>query len=190
MLSELLASLRITIASILICVVVYTTAVMGSAMLIAPESRLGSLITLDGRLVGSRHVAQAFSRPEYFWPRPSAVNYAADATGGSNLSPSSPVIRVRAEALLRPLNATLDNPAPAELVLASGSGIDPHITEAAALYQADRVASARRASTEPIRDLISLRARPIGPGDQTRIVNVLLLNIELDQRFPTPNSRQ
>lgn len=187
MLAELLTSLRIAIVSVILCVIAYGAAVMGSAMLIAPEARLGGLVTRGGEVVGSERIAQAFSRPEYLWPRPSAVNYAADATGGSNLSPANPAIRERAEGLLTALGATPDNPAPAELVLASGSGIDPHISEEAAIYQADRVAEARRAPVGDIRGLITQNARPIGLGDHTRIVNVLLLNIELDQRFPMPD---
>lgn len=190
MLSELLTSLRIALVSVIVCVIGYGTVVMGSAMLIAPESRLGGLMTSDGQVVGSEQVAQAFTRPQYLWPRPSAVNYAADATGGSNLSPANPAIRERAEGLLAALGATPNNPAPADLVLASGSGIDPHISEDAAIYQAGRIAAARHASADEIRGLINQSARPIGLAEQARIINVLLFNIELDQRFPMPDSGQ
>jgi K+-transporting ATPase ATPase C chain len=184
MLTDLLASLRIALASIVICVIGYGGFMLGAASLLAPDARLGQLIEIEGRIVGSRQVAQAFTRPEYIWPRPSAVDYAADATGGSNLSPANPAIRERAEPLLAALGATPENPAPAELVLASGSGIDPHITEAAALFQADRVARARGVAPEIIRDAIDTLASPIGPGDSARIVNVFLLNIELDRIAP------
>ncbi|QQS10373.1 MAG: potassium-transporting ATPase subunit C [Phycisphaerales bacterium] len=181
-------SLRIAALSIVVCVIGYGTIVLGSAMLIAPDARLGGLVIVDGAVVGSGQIAQAFTRPEYLWPRPSAVNYAASATGGSNLSPASPVIRERAEGLLAKLGATPERPAPAELLLASGSGIDPHITETAALYQADRIAVARGIPANEVRHLIAGSATPIGPGDPARILNVLLFNIELDRRFPIPAS--
>jgi K+-transporting ATPase ATPase C chain len=184
MFTDLFASLRIALASIVVCVIGYGGFMLGAASLIAPKTRLGQLIEIDGKVVGSRQVAQAFTRPEYIWPRPSAVDYAADATGGSNLSPANPLIRERAEGLLASLGATPENPAPAELVLASGSGLDPHITEAAALFQAYRVAQARGVPAEAVRELIDAEARPIGPGDPARVVNVLLLNIELDRVAP------
>jgi K+-transporting ATPase ATPase C chain len=184
MLTDLLASLRIAIASIVVCVIGYGGLILGAATIVAPESRLGQLVEIDGQVVGSRQVAQAFTRPGYIWSRPSAVDYAADATGGSNLSPANPLIRERAEGLLAALGASPDNPAPAELVLASGSGLDPHITEAAALFQADRVAQARGVSPDLIREVIESRALPLGPGDPARVVNVLLLNIDLDRVAP------
>lgn len=186
MLIDFLASVRIALASIVVCVIGYGGFMLGAATLVAPENRLGQLIEIDGRVVGSRQVAQAFTHPGYVWPRPSAVDYAADATGGSNLSPANPLIRERAEGLLTALGATPEKPAPAELVLASGSGLDPHITEAAAIFQADRVAGARGVSPETVRELIEAQAHPIGPGDPARVVNVLLLNIELDRVAPLP----
>lgn len=182
--TDLFTSLRIALASIVVCVLGYGGLILGAAALVAPERRLGQLIEIDGRIVGARDVAQGFTRPEYLWPRPSAVDFAADATGGSNLSPANPAIRERAEALLAALGATPEHPAPAELVLASGSGLDPHITEAAALYQVDRVAGARGVSPDLIRETIDAHARTIGPGDPDRIVNVLLLNLELDRVAP------
>ena len=190
MLSELLTSFRIAAASIALCVVLYGAAVLGAAALIAPESRAGSLITLDGRVVGSRLLAQAFTRPEYLWPRPSAVEYAADAAGGSNLSPAGPILRDRAAGRLVSLGATPDHPAPPEMALASGSGLDPHLTDAASLYQAARIAGARRVPVADISELLGQSARPVGPGDPARIVNVLLVNIELDRRFPMPAGGQ
>lgn len=186
MLTDLLASIRIALASIVVCVILYGGCMLGAATLLAPQGRLGDIIEIDGRVVGSRQVAQAFTRPEYIWPRPSAVDYAADATGGSNLSPANPLIRERAERLLADLGATAENPAPAELVLASGSGLDPHISEAAALFQAERIAMARGVPEQTVREAISANARTIGPGDPVRIVNVLLLNIELDRIAPLP----
>lgn len=184
MLMELLTSLRIVGASIVLCVIGYGVAVLGSAMLVAPEGRRGQIVTVDGVVVGSRQIAQGFTRAEYVWPRPSAVNYAADAAGGSNLSPANPAIRERAEGILSQLGASAENPAPADLVLASGAGLDPHITYAAALYQAERVAGARGVSADDVRRVISEVSEQAGPGEAARLVNVLMLNIELDRQFP------
>lgn len=184
MLNDVFTSVRLALASILVCVVGYGGVVLIGAMVAAPSGRLGSLVEVDGRIVGSAHVAQAFTRPEYCWPRPSAVAYAADATGGSNLSPANPALRERTEPILSALGATPSRPAPADLVLASGSGIDPHVTEQAALFQAERIAAARGVPVEQVREIILQHAGPIGPGDAGRIVNVLLLNIELDARAP------
>lgn len=184
MLTDFLTSLRVAAVSILVCVIGYGGLVLGAAVLVAPQGRHGQLVELNGRVVGSRAIAQAFTQPEYVWPRPSAVDYAADATGGSNLSPANPAIRERATVLLAALGATPQNLAPPELVLASGSGLDPHITEVAALYQVGRVAAARGVAPETVQGVIRRMARPIGPGDPARVVNVLLLNIELDRTSP------
>ncbi len=94
------------------------------------------------RSSAARLLAQGFARPEYFWPRPSAVDYNASAAGGSNLSPTNPALRARAEEILA-RTAGGGKPLPADLVTASGSGLDPHITLEAASYQVQRVAAAR-----------------------------------------------
>jgi len=184
MILELVTSLRIAIASICICVIGYGAAVLLTAIVIAPAARQGRLVVIHDQIVGGDLVAQGFTRPEYIWPRPSAVDFAANATGGSNLSPANPAIRERAEEIIARLGATADNPAPAELVLASGSGLDPHITEAAAFYQAERVARARGVSVQSVRGAIVELAEPIGVGETSRVINVLRLNIELDRLFP------
>jgi potassium-transporting ATPase KdpC subunit len=145
----------------------------------------GSLIRLpDGTVVGSRLIAQKFTRPEYFRPRPSAVDYNAASTGGSNYGPSNPdhlkAVRERLDAITRdeqvPTSAV-----PSEMVTASGGGLDPHIPPAAAILQARRVAAARDVPVDRIRDLIRTHTEPPVWGFLGRArVNVLELNLALD----------
>ncbi len=141
MLNEFIRSFRLMGLSIAVCVVAYTTLILATASVVAPEKRLGSLVYgSDGQVIGSRLVAQPFTRPEYLWPRPSAVDYNAFGAGGSNLSPTNPKIRERADAILANYKLKDGATLPADLVTASGSGLDPHISLAAALIQADRIA--------------------------------------------------
>lgn len=182
-LQQLLVTLRIVVATQLVCVVAYTGVVLGFARLVTPHAAAGSLIEdRDGRVVGSELVAQGFSQPRYFWPRPSACGYDASAAAGSNLSPTSPRLTERARELLARLGATPERPAPAELVAASGAGLDPHITARAARYQLPRVAAARGLDPARLEALVTSRAfRPGGGlGGGEPLVNVLLLNRELD----------
>jgi K+-transporting ATPase ATPase C chain len=178
--------LRLVVLSIIVCCIVYPAVMLVFGQIVVPWKADGSMITDEsGRIIGSAQIAQKFTRPEYFWPRPSAVDYNAAATGGSNLSPTNPAITERAEAILEALGATEENPAPAELVLASGSGMDPHIRIHGALYQVDRVARARGVEPESMRNLVEGLAEYAFSGDDDgRLVNVLRLNLELDRRFP------
>jgi K+-transporting ATPase ATPase C chain len=191
MISELLASLRLVGLTIAVCVVVYPLGILAVAAVVAPDARMGSLVVnSDGEVVGSRLVAQGFSRPEYFWPRPSAVDYDATGAGGSNLSPANPAIRERAEETISRLALPTDAPVPVDLVTASGAGLDPHISYAGALAQAARVANARSLSEDKVRRLIDQAAEEIPlMTDAERIVNVLELNIALDDlaRVPARN---
>jgi K+-transporting ATPase ATPase C chain len=182
-LAHLLVTLRIVVVTQLVCVVAYTGVVLGFARLVTPRSAEGSLVDgEDGHPVGSALVAQAFTSPRYFWPRPSACNYDASAAAGSNLSPTSPRLRERAQELLGRLGATPERPAPADLVAASGSGLDPHITVRAARYQVPRIAAARGVDPARIEELIDQQAFSpgLGIGGGEPIVNVLLLDRELD----------
>lgn len=170
----------------LLCVaaiaLIYFPALLAFAKVAAPEKSLGSLIPgPDGQPVGSRLVAQAFTSPRYFHPRPSAVDYNGQGAGGSNLSPTNPALVERAAAIAGTYGATLENPIPADLVTASGSGLDPDITLAGALYQIPRVAAARQMRADEIRIVIDSVKRPLmdklgGP----ELVNVLELNLALD----------
>ena len=137
-------SIRLVVASMLICVVGYAAAIWAVGQAVTPATADGSLITReDGTVIGSRMIAQKFSEPRHFWPRPSAVDYNGAGAGGSNKSPTSTVLTDRANEIIAQYGATADNPLPAELAAASGGGLDPHISEHAALYQAPRIATAR-----------------------------------------------
>ena len=180
---SLLASIRIAVATMLICVAGYATAVWAVAQAIAPDTANGSLITRDdGTVIGSRQVAQAFTRPEYFWPRPSAVDYDGAGAGGSNLSPTSTAVADRGREMVERYGATAENPLPADLAAASGAGLDPHISEAGALYQVPRIAEARGLDRARVEALV--RDGAFAPGGfltDSRIVNVLELNLALDR---------
>jgi K+-transporting ATPase ATPase C chain len=179
---SLLTSLRIVLATIVICVVGYTAVILGMAQLLTPSTANGHLVgTAEGTVVGSRQIAQSFTEPGYFWPRPSAVNYNGAGAGGSNKSPTSSDLTARAEELIDRYGATPERPLPPELVAASGGGLDPHISEHAALYQVARVAAARGIPATTLEELVAAQAfAPGGILTPDRIVNVLELNLALD----------
>jgi len=185
-----LAGLRVTAATIVICVVGYAGAILGVAQVLTPDTANGSLIArADGTVVGSRLIAQKFEDPAYFWPRPSAVDYDAAGAGGSNKSPTSEALAERAEALIARYGATPANPLPPELATASGGGLDPHVSRRAAEYQAPRVAAARGLSEADVVALVRTHAfAPGGPLTPDRVVNVLELNLALDDLRPPPES--
>jgi len=147
----------------------------------------GSLITrADGTIVGSRLIAQKFTKPEYFHPRPSGVDYNAASTGGTNYGPSNPdhlkAVQERLDAITKE-DGALAAQVPSEMVTASGAGLDPHIPPAAAELQAPRVAAARGISVEQVRELIRQHTEPPTFGFLGRArVNVLELNLALDQK--------
>lgn len=178
-----LPSIRLWLVTFLVCVVLYTALILGVAHSAAPFAAKGSIIELDGKPVGSALVAQKFTSPRYFWPRPSAVDYNAMGAAGSNKSPTSPDLTKRAEEAIAAYGATRDRPLPADLVAASGGGLDPHISLAGALYQAGRVAKARGLPRGEVERLIEAEATSVGgPLAPERIVNVLQLNLALDRR--------
>jgi K+-transporting ATPase ATPase C chain len=180
--ANLAASLRITLATILLCGGLYPVAIWIFARIAAPSLASGSLVRdRSGNVVGSRLVAQSIRRPEYFWPRPSAVNYNASASGGSNLSPAGSEVRDRALKTIEAFGADAKRPLSADLAAASGSGLDPFITFQAARYQAPRVAHARGMKLAELEKVVrrqALQNRPFWSGDG--LVNVLELNRELD----------
>jgi K+-transporting ATPase ATPase C chain len=174
----LIASLRVAVATIAICVIGYGAVILGLAQLLTPDTANGSLLArADGTVVGSRLIAQKFTEPRYFWARPSAVDYNGAGAGGSNKSPTSADLTKRAEGLVAQYGATPEAPLPPELAAASGGGLDPHLSERAARYQAGRVAAARGLPGSRIEALIQERAFALTPD---RIVNVLELNLALD----------
>jgi K+-transporting ATPase ATPase C chain len=180
---DLLTSIRLVLATMLVCVAGYSAVIWGIGEIFVPSTAHGSLVTrADGTTVGSSLVAQKSNQPGYFWPRPSAVDYNASAAGGSNKSPTSTDLTDRAREIISLYGATVDNPLPAELAAASGSGLDPHISEHAALYQARRVAQARGLSIYEVESIIRQQSStPGGFLTPNRLVNVLELNLALDR---------
>jgi potassium-transporting ATPase KdpC subunit len=163
----------------------YHVVIWGIGRIVFPEQAEGSLLRrADGTVIGSRLIAQAFTRPEYFQPRPSGVDYNAASTGGTNYGPSNPdhlrAVRDRLETV-RQREGAASIRVPPELVTTSGAGLDPHIPPSAAGLQANRVASARGVSLERVRALIEAHteAPTFGFLGRTR-VNVLELNLALD----------
>ena len=151
-----------------------------------PSQSEGSLIRrADGTIVGSRLIAQKFTRPEYFHPRPSGVDYNAASTGGTNYGPSNPdhlkAVQERLDAVTKQEGVTAGQ-VPSEMVTASGGGMDPHIPPSAAELQATRVASTRGVPIERVRALIHAHTEPPAFGFLGRArVNVLELNLALDE---------
>jgi potassium-transporting ATPase KdpC subunit len=180
---DILTTLRLVMLSLIVCCVWYPAALLAFGQIVVPWKANGSLMRQDnGTILGSAQLAQAFTQPRYFWPRPSAVAYNASATGGSNLSPTHALLTERAQALIGRYGLRQGQRIPADLVAASGSGVDPHITLAAARFQAPRVASARHLPLDRVYQLIDQHTdvptlRVFG-GEP--VVNVLRLNVALD----------
>jgi K+-transporting ATPase ATPase C chain len=167
---------------------VYPLAVTGIGKAVFPNQVSGSLVVRDGKAVGSSLIGQSFQEPKYFWGRISATSPMpnnATASGGSNLGPTNPAlieaVRGRIDALKA---ADPDNslPIPVDLVTASASGVDPHVSPAAALYQVGRVARARHLDADKVRQLVMdhVETPQWGIFGEAR-VNVLLLNLDLDR---------
>jgi len=168
--------------------VLYPLAVTGLAQALFPRQANGSLIERNGQVIGSELIGQAFDNPRYFWGRLSATApfpYNAAASSGSNLGPTNPALEVavktRIDALQKADPGNTQS-IPVDLVTASGSGLDPHISVAAALYQVPRVARERGLSEEQVRSLVSAHTdgRTFGFLGEPR-VNVLKLNLALDE---------
>ena len=167
--------------------VVYPLAVTGIAGLCCSRAANGSMIRRGDQLVGSALIAQPFDAPQYFWPRPSAISpqpYDGRSSGGSNFGPTNPAqfdaVRARIE-LLRAADPGNMLPIPVDLVTASGSGLDPEISPAAAEYQLQRVAAARGLDPVLVRRLVQRHTRPRQWGILGEAgVNVLTLNLALD----------
>ncbi|CAG2150638.1 potassium-transporting ATPase subunit KdpC [Cupriavidus plantarum] len=184
-------ALTLFVALSIVTGLLYPGLVTGIARTVFPHEAAGSLIVKDGKVVGSELIGQPFSDPKYFWGRLSAtapMPYNAAASVGSNLGPTNPALTDAAKAridALREADPGNDKPVPVDLVTASGSGLDPHISPAAAQYQAARVARLRGVPVAKVEALIAENTRSPGldifgePG-----VNVLKLNLALDAMKP------
>ncbi|MCC6487022.1 MAG: potassium-transporting ATPase subunit C [Candidatus Hydrogenedentes bacterium] len=179
--AELFPSMRAALSTILVCCIAYPAVIWALGQGLTPHTADGSLIyDKDGRTIGGERIAQAFTRPEYFWPRPSAADYNAAGAAGSNLSPANLRLRELAEQRIAAYTPASEETIPADLVTASGSGLDPHITREAALYQVPRVAKARGLDESELRAAVQQHANKT----TGLLINVLLLNLELDAAVP------
>lgn len=190
MLAQLKTSVLVLVAFSVLTGVIYPLAITGVAQLVFPALANGSLVIIDGKPVGSELIGQPFDDPKHFWSRPSATGpypYNAGSSSGSNLAVTNPAqlhaIQSRV-AKLRESGVPADQAIPIDLVTASGSGLDPHISVAAAQLQAPRVARVRGLDETTVADLVkaATEGRQFGILGEPR-VNVLLLNLALDHRF-------
>ncbi len=186
-LGDAACALRLVAFSMIALGGLYTASLWIFANAAVPFSAQGSLLRkADGVVIGSRLIAQNFSRPEYIWPRPSAVAFDAAAAGGSNLPPSDPGLKRRIQEQISALGGTMENPVPVDLLAASGSGLDPHLTAEAVDYQSNRVAAARGLDSAILRRWIADWIHVRKASRSTSLVNVLELNIALDEIFGPP----
>jgi K+-transporting ATPase ATPase C chain len=182
MLQTSLQAVRALIVLTIISGIAYPLLVTAIAQVAFPVKAKGSLVVQNGRVVGSRLIGQPFSDPKYFWGRPSATSpmpYNGAASSGSNQGPTNPALKEAVESRIKALGGT--TPVPADLVTASGSGLDPHISPAAAEYQISRVSKARNLPEERLRALVQqhTEGRQLGVLGEP-VVNVLELNLALD----------
>lgn len=180
-------AIRTLVVMTILIGVIYPLAMTVAAQVIFPAQANGSLETKDGVIIGSSLFGQTNSDPRYFWPRPSAVNYMEGTTssGAANLGPTSAALQAqaaeRAAAFREGNGLTADAVVPPDMLFASGSGLDPHISPEAARLQIDRVAAERGLDRQQVADLVEqyVEAPQLGFLGQPR-VNVLLLNLALD----------
>jgi K+-transporting ATPase ATPase C chain len=187
MLSEIKPAILITLILTVITGLVYPAAITGLSQVLFSHQANGSLLTANGKVIGSTLIGQNFSKPEYFHPRPSAAGdkgYDGMSSGGTNLSPTNPALQKRltdsADAF-RKENPGFSGAIPADAITTSASGLDPHISPDTAFAQCDRVAKARNVSVEQVRNLVQshIEGRQLGFLGEPR-VNVLSLNMALD----------
>jgi len=183
---EIKTAMLLFIAFSLLTGLIYPLFLTGIIQMAIPEKASGSLVVMEGRIIGSELIGQNFSGPGYFHGRPSAVGYMANGSGGSNLGPTSNKLmeetQKRIEYVRLENELSSDIPVPADLVLTSGSGLDPHISTEGAMLQVPRIAKSRGLPELEVRTLVNQSVEPIylGTFGQDR-VNVLRLNIGLDR---------
>jgi K+-transporting ATPase ATPase C chain len=187
---QLLPAVRITLVLTVLTGMLYPALVTGIAQAIFHQQANGSLIEVNGKVIGSELIGQKFTKPEYFQGRPSAAGDGYDAanSGASNFGPTNQklVDRIKADAeKFRKENPDFTGPIPADLLTASASGLDPHLSPASAAAQVARVAKARGVALAQIQDLVDhyTESRQLGILGEPR-VNVLNLNLALDAQFP------
>ncbi len=177
----ILQSIRMLVVLSVVTGIAYPLVVTGIAQLVFPDKANGSLIRENGKIVGSRLIGQPFSEPKYFWSRPSATSpmpYNGASSSGSNLGPTNPALL---DAVKERISKLGEKPVPADLVTASASGLDPHISPAAAEYQIARISRTRNIPEDRLRELVRAHTegRQLGILGEPR-VNVLELNLALD----------
>jgi potassium-transporting ATPase KdpC subunit len=186
---QLVPALAMTVCLAVLTGLVYPLGVSAASSALFPDRARGSLVKVDGKIVGSSLLGQNFRDPRYFWPRPSAAGrggYDPLASGGSNLGPSNPklidAVQERSDAYRQANHLSADEPIPVDAVTASGSGLDPQISVTNARLQAGRVAEARGVDRDHVLVLIDkhTRDRPFGILGEDG-VNVLELNLALDR---------
>lgn len=184
--SDLIKSLRITLVFCVFFSIFYIAVLFLFAKVAGPNSGNAEVVTLNGKVVGAANVGQIFTQPIYFWGRPSAVDYTADGSGGSNHGPSNPehlaTVEERIAAFLTAHPYLQRKDVPADIVTASASGLDPHISPASAYVQIQRVAKARGVSVEKVKAIVDANVdAPLLSLFGTAKVNVLKLNIALEE---------
>lgn len=188
---QMLPGLRVTLLLTVLTGLVYPGVVTGLCQILFPRQANGSLIIREGHIIGSELLGQNFTRPEYFQPRPSAAGsdgYDASSSGGSNFGPTSQKLVDRVKVSVdkfRKENPDFSDPIPADLLTTSASGLDPHLSPAAAQAQVSRIAGARGVDVGQIGQLVAqfTAERDWGFLGEPR-VNVLRLNLALDERYP------
>lgn len=180
----LMPALRFKIFMTIVLGLIYPFAMTGITQTIFPTQSKGDFISRDGQIVGATLIGQNFEGPNYFWSRPSAIGYNPLPSGGSNLGQGSAALKETVDGRLAKLKAAHPDQSgepPQDLLFASASGLDPHISPAAAQYQVTRIAKARNLNTEQVQNLIATATQPRAfgiLGEPT--VNVLALNLALD----------